>query len=107
LVQASISHSLHQAASAELAKSSYSGMVSEDDILHDAEKAFEALATLLGDREWLFGERGPSMLDASLFAYTHLLLDSSMAWRESRLGEMVMKHGVLVRHQERVLDRYF
>ncbi|OQO09906.1 hypothetical protein B0A48_04260 [Cryoendolithus antarcticus] len=105
LVQASTSYSLRQAAEAELAKSSYSGAISEMDIFSDAEDAFAALSGLLGSAMWFF--EAPSMLDAALFAYTHLILEEGMAWGDNKLGDMMEKHKFLVAHRDRVLSDYF
>ncbi|OQO06693.1 hypothetical protein B0A48_08480 [Cryoendolithus antarcticus] len=105
LVQASISYNLRQAAETELAKSSYSGTISETNIFSDAEDAFAALDSLLGSTEWYF--EAPSMLDAALFAYTHLILDEGMAWGDNKLGALLGKQNSLVAHRERILDVYF
>lgn len=107
LVQLSIRHSLRRAAEAEVAKSSYSATISEADLTQDAEKAFEALASLLGDSDWFFAQEKPSMLDASLFAYSHLLLDDNMAWSQNPLADMLKQHQNLVDHRDRILKLYF
>ncbi|KAK6422796.1 hypothetical protein LTR95_016618 [Oleoguttula sp. CCFEE 5521] len=105
LVQSSISYNLRLAAETELAKSSYSGTIAEEEIFSGAEDAFAALNSLLGSAEWIF--EVPSMLDAALFAYTHLILEEGMAWGDNKLGEMLGKHSALVVHRDRVLSDYF
>ena len=67
-----------------------------------AEAAFEALETLLGEGEWFFGARGPGMLDAAVFAYTHLILDLHVG-----LEGVLERFDGLVRHRGRILMRYF
>ncbi|KAK4546887.1 hypothetical protein LTR36_001619 [Oleoguttula mirabilis] len=106
-VRMTIAYQLRQAAETELVKSSASDRLVEDDIMRDAEGAFEALATLLGEDEWFFGQEQPGLFDASVFAYTHLLLDDGMPWQENKLAEMARRHGSLVRHQERIAMLYF
>jgi metaxin len=129
-VRASIAAQLQSAASAELLKSSGNGGVIDiKDIYAEAEKAFEALSILLGDGEWFFsgcedddggkgkgvrkggkgGQAGdePTVFDAEVFAYTHLLLDWEMGWREKRLVRAVKKWENLVEHRDRVLRRYY
>jgi len=107
-VQMTIAYQLRRAAETELVKASASNVLVEDDIMKDAEEAFEALASLLGeDDQWFFGQEKPGLFDASVFAYTHLLLDEAMRWQENRLGSMLEKYENLVKHQERVVEMYF
>lgn len=127
LVRASIAKQLQSAAEAELRKSSGNGgVIDVNDIYAEAEKAFEALSILLGAGEWFFsgGEeddggngqgargggkegRGPTLFDAEVFAYTHLLLDEGMVWREKKLVRSVRKWSNLVEHRERMVRRYY
>ena len=75
--------------------------------MRDADAAFDALATLLGDDEWFFGQEKPGLFDASVFAYTQLLLDEGMQWQENQLGDLVRRHEGLVRHRQQVVELYF
>lgn len=75
--------------------------------MRDAEEAISALSELLGDDEWFFALANPGMLDASVFAYTHLLLDMGLGWAENRLGQSLMRYGNLARHQQRIAEVYF
>lgn len=106
-IQATIAFQLHRAAEAELAKASSSHTISEAEIMREAGDAFQALATLLGQDEWFFGEQGPSLFDASVFAYTHLVLSDHMQWRENKLMEMLRGSDALVQHRERILEMYY
>lgn len=106
-MQLTIAHQLRQAATDELAKSSYSGVVVEEDIFRDSENAFSALAELLGSDQWLFGQSQPSILDASVFAYTQLILDESLGWGSNKLAEQLRQHQNLTGHQGRILNQYF
>lgn len=50
---------------------------------------------------------GPTLLDAALFAYTHLLLDEGMKWVDKRLVREVRKWKAVVEHRERILRDYY
>ena len=67
------------------------------------------LRPLLGrwrGEEWVLGgEAGATMLDAEVFAYTHLVLEEGMGWGDGRLGREVRRWGALVEHRERMLKR--
>jgi metaxin len=105
LVRASISHTLRAAAEEELLK--HASIIDTDDLYSEADKAFEALSILLGDKEWFFGNEKPALFDASVFAYTQLLLDEGMGWKEKKLCTALRRRENLVRHRERLLVRYF
>jgi len=84
-------------------------VIDAETLYREAEEAFEALDTLLGNNEWFFGADGPGLFDAAVFAYTHLLLDEELGdgWRERRLCDAVRKSNGLVKHREQILERYF
>lgn len=107
LVQLAIGHQLAKAATDELVKSSNSNTISEEGIMQSAYDAFEALSDLLDADEWFFGLQTPSIFDASVFAYTHLILDSKMHWEDNRLEALLMHYGNLVQHRYRMLEMYF
>jgi metaxin len=92
------------AAEAELSKHYLN--IDIESLYAEAERALEALSIVLGWNEWFFGRSAPGLFDASVFAYTHLLLDSNMGWKEDRLVKSVQKWDNLVQHRERILDRY-
>lgn len=78
----------------------------EADLLRRADEAFSALSTLLEVKEWFFGKRAGTF-DASIFAYTHLLLDEKrMEWKDNRLGCLLRKYTNLVDHRDRILALY-
>ncbi|KAK3718475.1 hypothetical protein LTR37_004979 [Vermiconidia calcicola] len=106
-VQMTIAYQLRRAAETELVKASLSDTLSETDVMHEAGQALEALSTLLGQDEWFFGQVRPSLFDASVFAYTHLVLEGSIKWEENRLAEELGKSENLVRHQRRIFQAYF
>jgi metaxin len=105
LVRASISHQLRSAAEAELLK--HSSIIDTDDLYSEADKAFEALSILLGDNSWFFGSEKPTLFDASIFAYTQLLLDDELGWKEKKLCRALRRRANLVQHRERLLVRHF
>lgn len=82
-------------------------MIDPGDLYSEADKAFEALSLLLGEDEWFFGSESPTLFDASVFAYTQLLLDERLVWAEGKLSAVVRRRGNLVRHRGRVVGRYY
>jgi len=105
LVRASISHTLRTAAESELLK--HTSIIDTDDLYSEADKAFEALSTLLAEDSWFFGSANPTLFDASVFAYTQLLLDDGMGWKEKKLCMALRRRENLVQHRERLVVRYF
>ncbi|KZF23605.1 hypothetical protein L228DRAFT_246412 [Xylona heveae TC161] len=99
--------------------------VDVDDLYSEAENAFDALEKLLGDEdEWFFGQAQPGMFDASVFAYTALLLrfdddvgvsdaveheqgSDKVVWQEKRLVKALKRRRNLVRHCRRIEELYF
>lgn len=106
-VRLTIAYELRAAAEAELLK--HSAVISAETLYKDAEEAFAALETVLGDGEWFFGAAKPGLFDASVFAYTHLLLDKALGngWSESRLRNAVLGNRKLVAHRERILTTFY
>lgn len=96
---------LQQAARDELLK--FSDFIDVDDLEIEASRAFEALSTLLGDDEHFFGRETPGLFDASVFAYTYLLLDDSLGWKQNPLALHLKAHDNLVQHQRRLAERFF
>ncbi|CAL3972504.1 hypothetical protein PZA11_004392 [Diplocarpon coronariae] len=105
LVRASISHQLRAAAEAELLK--HTSAIDTDDLYSEADKAFEALSILLGEDAWFFGSGKPALFDASVFAYTQLLLDDELGWKEQKLCRALRARDNLVQHRERLRARYY
>lgn len=104
VVRSALSIQLQQAAGDELLKS-YK-YIDVSDLEAEADNAFEALSTLLGNQQNFFDRPKPGLFDASVFAYTHLILDDGMGWKQNRLGQLLKKYKNLVQHRERLL-RYF
>ncbi|KAK3685452.1 hypothetical protein B0T22DRAFT_537775 [Podospora appendiculata] len=124
-IRASLRAQLRRAAEAEILRTSSSAtaaVVDVDAVYAAALEAFEALAGLLAESEtgWFFGAAQPTLFDASVFAYTHLMLrylgpgeenGSAQAaeapFVPARLGVVVgcAGAGELERHRERMLKR--
>ena len=107
LVRWTIAHQLRTAAEQELSKASASDVIVEADIMRDALDALAALSDLLGNSEWFLDQTQPGLFDASVFAYTHLILDGSMQWQSNNLAEILHKHENLLRHRERISEMYY
>lgn len=105
LVQETIAYQLRAAAHAEILKTS--SRIDVGNLYREADDAFSALSTLLGDDTWFFGAEEPSLFDASVFAYTHLLLDQGMGWKEDKLPAAVRSRENLVRHRDHILSKYY
>ena len=105
LVRTTTSYQLRAAAQAELLK--HSSVIDAADLYSEADKAFEALSTLLGDNEWFFANERPTLFDASIFAYTHLLLDEHMGWKEEILCRALRSRDNLVQHRQRLLSQCY
>lgn len=104
-MRATIAQQLRSAAAEELSK--HTAAIDVESVYNDAENAFAALSTLLDESDYFFGAGEPSLFDASVFAYTHLLLDEGMGWKEDRMTRGLEKYHNLVQHQERILEVYF
>lgn len=107
IVNATLAYQLRIAAEGELKKASASLVLIEPDIMHDAAEAFEALSSLLGEDEWFFGCSSAGLFDASVLAYTHLILCGDLKWRHNKLATALREHSNLVHHQKRAVQQYF
>ncbi|MCJ1281437.1 hypothetical protein MMC26_000756 [Xylographa opegraphella] len=99
-----LSRALQAAALAELL--STLSTVSPDSLISEADEAFGALSTILGNDDWFFRSKEPGLFDASVFAYTYLLLDG-MKWEEGTLEKMLRVYGNLVEHKDRIALRFY
>lgn len=97
---------LREAATAEILKTTRrAGAVDAKHLRTVAKEAFSAFSTFLGEDDWFFGEDAPGVLDAELFAYTHLILDDAMGWHDLELAKIVLEFENVVRHRDRLYKR--
>lgn len=96
---------LRDSARTELLKSS--PYIDVADIFAEARKALDALSVLLGDNAFFFGKAEPSLFDASVFSYTHLILDESLGWKQNPLAVDIKRYDSLVQHRDRIYNKYF
>ncbi|KAL4986395.1 hypothetical protein BDW68DRAFT_128845 [Aspergillus falconensis] len=101
-VRSALATQLQQAARDELLKTS--PYIDAGALEAEAAEGFEALSTLLGDKDYFFGRSNPGLFDASVFAYTHLILDQKMGWKYNRLQQLLSQYKNLVKHRERLLE---
>ena len=105
LVHLSLSHSLHGAAEAELLKNS--AVIDVAALYRECDSAFSALSELLEDDRYFFSAEAPGLFDASVFAYTQLLLDEGIGWQERRMVNLLKGYKNLIKHRRRILQDYF
>ncbi|KAL8733890.1 MAG: hypothetical protein Q9166_001878 [cf. Caloplaca sp. 2 TL-2023] len=110
-VRLALAWSLQSAALEEVVKISAMPVIDVDALYRESDRAFAALSELLGDDDWFLGEAEPGLLDAAVFAYTHLLCGEVLAWPEDheRLGKG-MRDGRwknLVEHERRIFKRAY
>lgn len=106
IVRTTIRHQLRRAAESEIAKASGgSPRVNPAAVYDGAREAFGALAAVLGEDPWFFGSPGPGLFDATVFSYTHLILDEGLAWENRKLAEIVEEFPNLVRHRDGILQK--
>lgn len=106
-VRLAIARELRQAAEKELLK--FSNVIDAEVLYSQAEEAFVALESLLGNDDWFFSASIPGLFDASVFAYTHLLLDARLGkgWLDTRLRDALMSRKRLTSHRNRIFTSYF
>lgn len=120
LVRAAIVPSLRAAALEQLmasqASSSPNQKLDLERLFKDADDAFDALSTLLGAQDWftctLRNESGrPGLLDASVFAYTHVILTLFSSLGKCSPGERlrasITTRSNLLDHHGRIAKKYY
>ncbi|KAF2873585.1 hypothetical protein BDV95DRAFT_489827 [Massariosphaeria phaeospora] len=106
-VRLTIARELRRAAEKELLK--LSAVINAEELYKQAEEALAALEVVLGAHQWFFNASRPGLFDASVFGYTHLLLDGDLGngWVDTRLRDAVLQRKNLVAHRNRILNAYF
>jgi metaxin len=101
---------------ASKASSSPNPKLDLERLFKDADDAFDALSTLLGDDDWFTSGSDnrsdqPGMLDASVFAYTHVILTLFSFLDEGSPGERlrtaITTRSNLLDHHGRVAKKYY
>lgn len=93
------------AAKLELLKQST--VIDVESLYKECERAFSALSELLGNDLFFFAVDHPGLFDASVFAYTNVLLDRQLAFSEWRMVEGLRNFSNLIQHQQRIYKLYF
>ena len=104
-VRTAQAHQLRNVARSELLKQG--SAIDVEAVYRECSSAFEALSTLLGESSYFFGKTRPGLLDAAVFGYTNLLLDTRLQWKETRMRESLEDHQNLVSHRERISRNFF
>lgn len=105
LVRLSLARQLRSAAREELRKTNT--IINPEELYEQAEKAFESLSTLLADNKFFFGQTTPGLFDASLFAYTQIILDNRLDFYNPTLRLALQRHENLIRHRDRLIRGFF
>ncbi|KEF51331.1 uncharacterized protein A1O9_12681 [Exophiala aquamarina CBS 119918] len=104
-VQFSLARQLQSAATEELLKTN--PVIDPAHLYQKAKDAFRALSILLGNDKFFFGQTTPGLFDASLFAYTQIILDDDIAWPSTTLRLALHEHVNLVHHRDRLIRGFF
>lgn len=108
LVRRTMAHQLQAAAQDQLLRTW--SFIDADEIYDQVDAAFAALSTLLGDEQFFSKSDAPDLFDASLVAYTHLILNFGdqenqnwPRWEDQTLSTILSRHEKLVTHRDRVI----
>jgi metaxin len=104
-VQLSLAHQLQSAAREELLKTN--PIIDPCHLYNKAKDSFRALSILLGNDKFFFGQSTPGLFDASLFAYTQIILDDDLAWPSTTLKLELQEYSNLVQHRDRLIRGFF
>lgn len=107
MVRTALAYQLQGAAREQLLR--VRSRIDVEEIYESADAAFRSLATVLSDDSFFSKADSPSLFDATLFSYTHLILrfgqdsQSSISWSSTTLLDLLLRHDRLVQHSQRVL----
>jgi metaxin len=105
LVRTTIRRQLQSAAREELLKTNT--VIDAQEVYAQAANAFRSLSTLLDEDKFFFGQSTPGMFDASLFAYSQVILDERLDFRNPVLRSSLRKYPNLVQHRDRLIRGFF
>ncbi|KAI8833268.1 hypothetical protein BJ741DRAFT_612509 [Chytriomyces cf. hyalinus JEL632] len=82
--------------------------IDKEEILDDVKVALSAYAVQLDQKQYLFGSK-PTLADATLFAYLHILLSTfnTAAGSHSHARDIIMRHDNLVQYARRIWGSWF
>ncbi|EHK25481.1 uncharacterized protein TRIVIDRAFT_85265 [Trichoderma virens Gv29-8] len=99
-------HTLRNAATDEILNTTRRALIDPPQLLADATDALRSLSALLAGDDWFFGQPGPGLFDAEVFAYTYLILDEAFGWADDySLAQCLAKFDNLVEHRRRLYER--
>ncbi|KAJ3007740.1 UNVERIFIED_CONTAM: Metaxin-2 [Siphonaria sp. JEL0065] len=82
--------------------------IDKEEILDDVKTALSAYATQLDQKQYLFGSK-PTLADAVLFAYLHILLSTFTAptGTHSSVRDIIKRHDNLIQYSRRIWSTWF
>lgn len=108
LVRIALARQLQAAAKEQLLRTR--PFIDASEIYEQVDAAFVALSTLLGNQDFFSDANTPGLFDASLVAYTHLILHfadakraSRVRWKDDTLSCLLSRHKSLLAHRDKVL----
>jgi len=104
-VRLSLARQLQSAAREELLKTNT--IIDPEELCRHAVEAFQSLSTLLGEDKFFLGQTTPGLFDASVFAYTQIILDDGLQFSNPTLKLALQQHLNLVRHRDRLIRGFF
>ena len=104
-IRLSLARQLRSAAMEELLKTN--AVIDPQDLYAQAERAFQALSTLLGGSQFFFDQTTPGLFDASLFAYTQIILADHLTFSNPTLKRALQQHENLIQHRDRLIRGFF
>ncbi|KAJ9601954.1 hypothetical protein H2200_013513 [Cladophialophora chaetospira] len=104
-VRLGLARQLRSAAREELRKTNT--IIDSEELYQQADKAFDALSTLLADNIFFFSQTTPGLFDASLFAYTQIILDDRLDFHNPTLRLALQRHENLIQHRDRLIRGFF
>ncbi|RIA88955.1 hypothetical protein C1645_773609 [Glomus cerebriforme] len=74
-------------------------VLDKEEIYQEADEALQAISTVLGDTDYFFGSRLPTIIDAVIFSYIHVILNIPL--RRVKVPPNLLKYS------ERIYNDYF
>ncbi|KAK6526255.1 hypothetical protein TWF694_004862 [Orbilia ellipsospora] len=97
---------MRQAALDSLGVNGVGSKVNGEMLYMRANEAWAALSALLGDNKWFFSARDAGLFDASVFAYTHLILTLGLERSGEDLVNGLQQYSNLIDHEQRIRNKW-